>query len=288
MIDQFVIGFKTQRSWGSLAAIDFFLGGTGAGAFILSMYLGILPGMMIGWIAVALGAVALLIDLGRPDRFLRAGSQVARSWISRGVISTTVFLLFGILRIAAGIMSGLPWGAGSGLGQVITVLATLGALGVMLYTGFLLSQSPSIPFWNTTMLPLLFALSAFTCGIGVVMVLLPALGERSVDLRVVEVSAIGLLAASLVFLWIYLLTVSSSTVAAKESARMLTSRELVVPFLLGVNLIGLVVPLIIAVVAYLAGVWAMLPLAGILALVGGYLFRYSVLKAGVYPPVIDL
>lgn len=286
MIDQFVIGFKTQRSWGSLAATDFFLGGTGAGTFILSMYLGILPGMIIGWVAVALGAVALLIDLGRPDRFLRAGSRIASSWISRGVICTGVFLLFGILRLAAAIATSLPWGASSGLGQAIGVAATLGALGVMLYTGFLLSQSPSIPFWNTTMLPLLFALSAFSCGIGVVLVL-AALGQV-VDFKSVEVVGAGLFGVSLVFLWVYILSMSSSTVAAKESVKMLMSGRLAMSFLIGVNVIGLAIPLILAAAAYLGGTSAILLLAGILALVGGYLFRDSMLKAGVYPPVIDL
>ncbi len=138
-------------------------------------------------LALTLGAVALLVDLGRPDRFIRAGSQVARSWISRGAIFTSIFLLFGVLRIAAQVAPGLPWAPGGGLGQAVGLLATLGALGVMLYTGFLLSQSPSIPFWNTTMLPLLFASFAFTCGVGVVLVMLPILGEKAIDLMMAAI-----------------------------------------------------------------------------------------------------
>ena len=288
MIDQFVIGFKPQRWWGTLAAVDFFLGGTGAGTFILSMYLGLTAGMIIGWIAVALGALALLIDLGRPDRFLKASSQVARSWISRGVIFTSIFLLFGILRIAGAVSSGLPWGGASGLGQVIGVITTLGALGVMFYTGFLLSQSPSIPFWNTTMLPLLFALNAFTCGMGVIMVLMPALAGTSIDAKAVGLGGMALLGASLVFLWIYMLSMSSSTVAARESVRILTSGPAAPTFWTGVNAIGLIIPLIIVAIAYLGNSPAVLSVAGVLMLVGGYLFRQSILNAGVYPPVIDL
>ncbi len=293
MVDQFVIGFKTQKWWGSLAAIDFFLGGTGGGTFILSMYLGLPFGMVLGWIAVALGAVALLIDLGRPDRFLRAGSQVARSWISRGVVFTTLFLVFGLLRMAPEWLTGLAWGSSTGLGQAIGVVAALGALGVMMYTGFLLSHSPSIPFWNTTLLPLLFALYGFACGAGVLLVALPSLGGRAADLKSAAVIGIALFAACLVFLWIYLLTMASSTVAAKESVRMLVRAQLSVPFLIGVNLVGLVVPLVLAASVYLAdpGFAAASPAlaaAGLLALIGGYLFRYSLLRAGVYPPVIDL
>ncbi|MDP2726177.1 MAG: NrfD/PsrC family molybdoenzyme membrane anchor subunit, partial [Dehalococcoidia bacterium] len=137
MVDQFTIRFKTQSHWTSLAAIDFFLGGTGAGTFLLSMYLNVVVGMVIGWIAVALGALALLIDLGRPERFLRAGSQLGKSWISRGVIFTGLFLVFGILRLAPELLAGLPWGPATGLGQAIGVVVTLGAIGVMMYTGFL-------------------------------------------------------------------------------------------------------------------------------------------------------
>ena len=292
MVDQFTIGFRAQRWWGNLAAMDFFLGGTGGGAFLLSMYFGIPSGMVLGWIAVALGAVALLVDLGRPDRFLRAGSQISRSWISRGVVLTSIFLLFGLLRLAPEFIAGLPWGKDGGLGLGIGAVATLGALGVMMYTGFLLSQSPAIPFWNSTMLPLLFALYGFTCGAGAILLLLPAAGAGNLDLGTVEVVGISLTTASLVFLWVYLLNMSTSTVAAKESVRMLTSGDLALTFLLGVTLVGLVVPLVLMAVSYLAGAGpAALPAlatAGILVLIGGYLFRYSMLKAGVYPPVIDL
>lgn len=293
MIDQFTVGFKAQRSWGSLAAVDFFLGGTGAGAFIWSMYFGVPAGMIIGWMAVVLGAVALLVDLGRPGRFLRASSQIGRSWISRGVVFTSVFLVSGILRIASEMAGGLAWGGNTGPGQAIGLVAAAGALGVMLYTGFLLSQSPSIPFWNTTMLPLLFALYALTCGLGVILVLLPVIGEQAADLRSIQIAGIALTAISLVSLWGYLLSMSSSTVAARESVRLLTSGQLALPFLLGVNLVGLVLPLAAIAIAYLSGAGfgdasAVMAVAGVLALTGGYLFRHSMLKAGVYPPVIDL
>lgn len=292
MVDQFTIGFKTQRWWGSLAALDFFLGGTGAGAFIFSMYLGIVPGMALGWVAVALGAVALLVDLGKPGRFLRAGSRVGRSWISRGVMFTTIFLLFGLLRLATEWTAGLPWNNTDTLGQTISVIATIGALGVMLYTGFLLSQSPSIPFWNTTILPLLFALSGFTSGMGVTFVLVAVLGTRDIDPQSAGLMGMALLGSSLVFVWTYLLTTASSTLAARESVRMLVKGQMAFPFLVGATLVGLIVPLVLAVAVYLnSGSGTAFPLMGtigVLVLVGGYFFRYSVVKAGVYPPVIDL
>lgn len=293
MVDQFVIGFKTQKWWGTLAAADFFLGGTGAGTFLLAMYLGSVLGMVIGWLAVAAGAIVLLIDLGRPGRFIRAGSRLGRSWISRGVFLTSLFLLFGFLRVTGQDNGSLPWGTSTDLGLAIGVLAAIGGVGVMMYTGFLLSHSPAIPFWNTTLLPLLFAVYGLSCGAGVVMVALSLGGGRPAYASLVQPASLWLLGVSLVLTWVYLLTMASSTVAARESVRMLLRGPLWVEFLIGVTLVGLVAPLALVALVTLSSAPAAAPspvlaLAGVLALVGGYLFRRSILRAGVYPPVIDL
>ncbi|MBI4316876.1 MAG: polysulfide reductase NrfD [Chloroflexi bacterium] len=291
MVGQFTIGFKPQRLWTTLAAIDFFLGGTGAGAFLMAVYLGIGEGTTVGLVAVALGAIALLADLGRPERFWRAGSKVLVSWISRGVACTTVFMVFGVLYVVPDWVGGLPWSRGNFVGQGIGVIAAMGAVGVMMYTGFLLSHSPSIPFWNTTLLPLLFASSALASGAAALFVMLPVVDGRALDVKSMEVMGIGLLATNVVFLWVYVLNMYSSTIAAKASVRLLVRGNLAVPFLLGVTVVGQIIPLLLTTYAYLAGdVFAtprlLLPLAGVLALIGGYLFRRCMLKAGLYAPVL--
>ena len=291
MVTQFTIGFKPQRLWTSLAAIDFFLGGTGAGVFLVSMYLGLGAGGVAGLVGVALGALALLADLGRPERFWRAGSQVIMSWISRGVVLTLVFLVFGVLYVLPDWLAALPWSRGSGLGQGIGLIAALAAGGVMMYTGFLLSHSPSIPFWNTTLLPLLFVSSALTSGLGAVYILLPFVGDRAAGAARAEVLGIVFLAANLVVLAVYVLNMHFSTVGARESVRMLVRGSLASAFLGGVVVVGLVIPLVVTLVAYLGGrgfgtLPEVLAVEGILMLIGGYVFRHCVLKAGVYPPIM--
>ncbi|MBI4318331.1 MAG: polysulfide reductase NrfD, partial [Chloroflexi bacterium] len=184
-----------------------------------------------------------------------------------------------------------PWSRGSGLGQAIGVIAALGAVGVVMYTGFLLSHSPSIPFWNTTLLPLLFASSALTCGAGAVYVMLPVLDGRAVDVRSVAAMGIVLLGVNVVSLWVYMVNMYTSTVAARESVRLLLRGNLAVAFLAGVIGVGLVIPLVLTVTAYLAGgglaaVAPVLAVAGVLTLVGGYLFRHCMLKAGIYAPIL--
>ncbi len=293
MVAQFTIGFKPQRLWSSLAAIDFFLGGTGAGAFLVSMYLGSSVGAVIGLLAVVFGALALLADLGRPERFWRAGSKLLLSWISRGVAFTTVFVVFGILYIVPVWIAALPWSRETALGQAIGLIAALGAVGVMIYTGFLLSHSPSIPFWNTTLLPLLFVSSALTCGVGVLFVIAPASGERTINQMALESTGILLLALNIIFLAVYMLNMNSSTVAAKESVRMLVGGALAPMFWVGVMAIGLIIPLALTFFAYLIGTGSgatpmVMAVVGILILFGGFLFRQCMLKAGVYAPIISL
>jgi formate-dependent nitrite reductase membrane component NrfD len=58
-------------------------------------------------------------------------------------------------------------------------------------------------------------------------------------------------------------------------------------FWIGVILLGIVIPLAIVVPAYIGEVargW--LAVAGISELCGSFVLRYSLLKAGIYPPVI--
>ncbi len=290
MVDKFTVGFKPQNKWGWLAALDFFLGGTGAGAFLISMYFGINAGMIVGLIAVALGAMALLLDLGRPERFWKALTRVAFSWISRGTIFTAIFLVFGVLYIAPEFINGLFWSRETGLGQAIGLVAALGGIGVIIYTGFLLAHSASIPFWNTPLLPLLFVLFALITGAGALFMVLPFQGQLSIDIKSLQIMNILLLTATFVVLWIYIFNMFYSTLASRESVRLLLRGSLSWPFLVWVNAFGLIMPLAMTILIYAAGAGlsssaSVLFVAGALALLGGFYFRYSILKAGVYAPL---
>lgn len=293
MVDKFTVGFKAQNKWGWLAAIDFFLGGTGAGAFLISMYFGINAGLIVGLIAVALGALALLLDLGRPERFWKALNRLAVSWVSRGTVFTTIFLVFGILYIAPEFINELFWDRGTGLGQAIGFVAVLGGTGVIIYTGFLLAHLASIPFWNTPLLPLLFALFALISGAGALFVVLPFLGQRNIDFRSLQIMNIILLASTLGLIWIYILNMFYSTLASRESVRLLIKGSLSWPFLVWVNAFGLIMPLAMTILinsadAGLSSSAPVLFVAGMFALLGGFYFRYSILKAGVYAPLNPL
>lgn len=99
LIDKdFVIGFRTQEEWSWLIATAFFLGEIGAGLFFISFFLNYKLGALIGLLIVALGKnTAHLLYLGHPLRAWRAVLKPQTSWISRGLISVVVFMIFGFL-----------------------------------------------------------------------------------------------------------------------------------------------------------------------------------------------
>jgi len=74
--------------------------------------------------------------------------------------------------------------------------------------------------------------------------------------------------------------------AAKESVLFLVTGRFSVLFYAGVVGLGLVIPLAILTLSYFGKIKLfMLAVAGISELVGSFLLRYSLLKAGMYPPV---
>jgi formate-dependent nitrite reductase membrane component NrfD len=108
-MDRFVLEPKVQRVWGVPHATWFTLMGVGGGLFLLTRLLGLedetgtLFGMpladLISFVAIAVGGLILIADLGKPMRFIRAVVNPRTSWISRGAIADFVFLIAGGLLV---------------------------------------------------------------------------------------------------------------------------------------------------------------------------------------------
>src|SRR3990170_5734077 len=100
-IDEFLIGVKPQREWGWLVITYLFLGGAGAGLFLISLYIDHGWAGALGLVVVISGTGLLLLDLGRPERFWRAFYRPQSSWISRGCFFITLLVAFGGLHLAS-------------------------------------------------------------------------------------------------------------------------------------------------------------------------------------------
>ena len=281
MAHEFNMELTPQEEWSWLVAIDLFLGGMGGGLFLFSQIFGLSSLVALLSLAlVVLGGLVLLSELGHPLRAWRALAKPFSSWISRGVIFVALFLIFGALYVAPAfeMFSSLPGASDPTTRKAIGAIAGLSAFLVTLYPGFVLAASPSIPFWNSPLLPVLFASHSLLGASGIVF-LLSASALNGAALPAIRVVGEVLIVANFVLIAIYLATLKGSGLAAREAVRRLNEGPLGWTFRIGVVLVGMIVPLAVVLWLPSAAVFA-----GICILIGALLFRYCVLKAGVYVP----
>ena len=278
----FNMEMRSQQEWSWLLAIDLFLGGVGGGLFLLFQFFSLpLFVAILALVLVALGALVLLSELGHPLRAWRAIFKLRTSWISRGVLFVSLFLGAGALYVASTMaaFSWLPW-AGDTLGaRILWYIAGFCAVFVILYPGFILTASPAVPFWKTPLLPVLFLTPSIRGASGIVLLISPffalAPGPPPIGSLVLL-----LIVVNFVIISIYLSTMNHSGRAAKEAVQLLTQRgRLGWTFGMGALLVGMILPLFVLVWVPSGAV-----LAGAFILTGALLFRYCILKAGVYVP----
>lgn len=285
-MNRFQVGYTTQKEWRILILTAFFLGGVGGGLFLVASVANFVPGLILAWLIIVVGkGTTHLIFLGHPLRFWRilvSWSALKTSWLTRGMWGLVVFTPFGGLHI----LSSLGWlPIGGAAGTLVLIIAMASAAWVMIYTGFVMAQSPAIPLWNTPLLPVLFMAYGLAGGVDLTMISLAAMGEEAASS--IELAAIVLPVIIAVFVWAYLGLMSSSRAGAKEAVRMVTKGQLAVTFWSVVVIIGLVIPLIVAIYAYFIGIpTAVAGIVGLLSVVGCLFFRNTLLRAGVFETLI--
>lgn len=117
---------------------------------------------------VLLGMLFLLTDLGVPSRLLLVLSRPFASAISFGAWSLALFIMFAVAREI--VLTIFP-NKLQKTKTTLSLLATLAALAVALYTGFYLYSVPTIAFWHTFLIVVLFLASALSSGTAVLITL---------------------------------------------------------------------------------------------------------------------
>jgi len=291
-LPQIKVNPAVQKEWGWPIAAAVFLGGLGGALFLLSNFAFLTIGMVLGIVGMCSSVGFLLVDLGKRARFWRVFYKPRTSWLSRGAISLTGAVVFGMLYTALSCVGGLSFRSAPAVRSVIGYIADIFAFLVVLYTGFLLSASRSIPTWNTWFLPAQFVIYAFLGGIDV-LIILRALGSISLDMEILAPVAILLLSAAFVLLAIYAAAMSYVRIGAKEGASLLLKGSISHLFLWGVFVVGLTIPIFIDLIVILrfpsfetVMARTLIGLGAALTLIGSFLYRYALLKTGVYNPPI--
>jgi formate-dependent nitrite reductase membrane component NrfD len=283
---EWMINYTRQTEWidrrGIFLWIAFYAGGLGGGLFLVSLFFNSLWGMFISWLIIAVvKGGAHLVYLGKPLRFWRIVFRPQSSWLARGIIFVFAFVIFSAVQMAFTF-----WLPGTAVEIVFKVLAGIAALAVTVYTGFVLNTVKAVPFWNSTMLPILFVLCGILGGFGLTVIIF--LNSGSVQIAAAEAGSRWLLIINALLIGIYLWAAANRETTGKQSVIQQIRGNLALVFWVGIVLLGIVIPLVIAFGSYFAGeISSPLLVTGVVCeVIGGLALRYCVLKAGAYKPLV--
>jgi formate-dependent nitrite reductase membrane component NrfD len=279
---EFMVKYTPHTRWaegsGALIAVAFFLGGISGGLYLMSLYFDSLLGMFIGWLLALLVGMVDMVHLHKPLRFWRMLLKPNTSWIARGFIFIAFFIGFGALQLAVSY-----WLPGRVLENVLKVFSGLGAFGVVIYSGFVMSYVKAIRLWNSAVIPLLFVISSLVGGADIL--LLINLGKNIVQVDTLEAVLQIMLVSYAVMIGLHIWISTYSSPAARNSAMWILKGNIASIFWTVTVLVGIIIPLFIFFF-FSSEVTALLITGAIFVIIGNFTLRYILLKGGLYSPLV--
>lgn len=278
---RFAFGYYRQTFWNWLIGTAFFLGGLGAGLFVLSLLTDHTAGMLAGYLIVVVGKnTAHLVFLGRPERFWRAAMRPDRSWIARGIWAMGFFAVSGLVLLLPRVL-GTAWQLSGWLNGAATAVAVLSAVVIMFYDGLVMNCSPGVAFWRTRLLPLLLLMYATLGGATLSLTIRELRGEAIPDF--LPNLEHGLLVANFILLAAYLARMNRSLPAARATLRQWLSGSYARVFFGLVLVVGLLATLLLSVVQnHVQATWLVILIA-VCELTGDFTLMMLLLKSGLFP-----
>lgn len=293
-----------QKVWGWELAGYLFLAGVGAGAYLLGFILELIDTSLVPITrftvvlsapVVILGTIFLILDLGRKNLFFLAGARPASSWIARGTIIISVFILLDLLYIAGWVWP-LNWlETMPGLRLTLASIITLFSVLTLIYTGLVLGAARPITFWKTGLLPLLFLLSGLSTGV-MAAILYSAIAGLSTgistepSLKILAYADVVIIILETATTAVYLIRMSNIREADMSMHNVLKGRY-APHFWVGVVFAALVLPFAFAVYhALLTGETGAFTLVttivySVIGLIGGFSLRYVIVAGGTFMPI---
>jgi sulfite dehydrogenase (quinone) subunit SoeC len=283
---EWMIRSTYQTEWikerGIFLWLAMYAGGLGGGLYLVSLYFNSLPGMLISLLVVAgLKGSFHFAYLGKPLRFWRIMLRPQTSWLARGFL----FVVFFVVSVAGQIALSL-WAPGTGWETLLKVAAGLMAVGLMIYTGFVLNSVKAVSLWNSSLVPVLFVTWGLMGGFG--SSILIALYDGRIDIHAAETGTWWLLVINGLLVSLYLWTTAHRDETGRKSVMDQMRGAMAPAFWIGVVVLGLAIPLIIVMTSFLTGhlVPALL-IAGVACeITGGLTMRYCLLRVGIYKPLL--
>jgi phenylacetyl-CoA:acceptor oxidoreductase subunit 2 len=152
-----------QTNWDIRAALNFILGGTGAGLLLIVAISGVTGGtlraeMVLGMGLIGAGLISVWFEIGRPLRAIHVGFNPFTSWMTRESFAAGAVFVLGLSA---------AWLANLALAQA----AALAALVFAYCQGRMLQGAKGIPAWRVPALAWLIFTTALAEGAGLFVVL---------------------------------------------------------------------------------------------------------------------
>ncbi|MBR8462975.1 polysulfide reductase NrfD [Campylobacter sp. faydin G-24] len=307
----------TEIYWPWPIAIYLFLAGLSAGAMMVAIKLRwklidpnavsaeskfdacFKAATIIAPITICIGLSLLVFDLGKPLNFY----WILLKYNFTSVMSIGVALLlvytpfaFAYLLVAfAPQIKSMNIGLLNGLSNLmlrplllkfIEILLFILAIGVGVYTGFLLSAVHKLPLWDTPILPILFLVSGFSSGIAASVLGGMLLFKKDVDRHIVanllKFDLITIVCELVLLGVLFALMFGGNEASVAVAKSVLSSSYLSQIFWFGVIGVGLILPIIIDFTALKGHAYkpAVIIFNTLIVITGVILLRYYIVYAG--------
>lgn len=282
---EWMIKYTPQLEWlngrGIYIWLAMYTGGLSSGLYLTSLYFNNLLGMFVGLLISLLMGLFYILHLRKPERFWRLLLRPQTSWISRGLICVILFFIFGAIGI---ILS--YWYSGGVWEMLLKIIAGIFAFGQLLYTGFVISYTRAIKFWNSAIVPIISVVCSLLGGLAILLLIM--LGNDYAEIIILKQIIFILLVIYAIFIAIFLYNTTYGELAAKESVKKIVWGDGAVTFWIGEILIGLLVPISILIANYFTGEISavLLITVAFCLIIGGLSFRRSLFEGGIYTPLL--
>ncbi|MDR1015491.1 MAG: polysulfide reductase NrfD [Coriobacteriales bacterium] len=277
-----------------------FLAGAGSGAYVLAAAFSLARrwsqaesvkeygeitrgGFYLGPLLVMLGVVFLIFDLGSPEKAYRLFLSTKFTYLTFGSWTVLLFCLFAtalaLLRSTSLIR--LPRLAF----KALELFSLACALGIMAYTGMLLSSMPSIPFLNSPLVVVLLVASSLATGSALITLYGFFNQQRKsmfFGLKVIPRIDLVLIAIEILALAGLVVSKYFEGPVALASVRTLLTGEGAYVFWFGTVLMGVVVPCFANLLNRQTLHMVNQAISSVAILIGGFALRYALVTSGLH------
>ena len=261
---------RRQRVWRWPAAINFILGGMGAGLYLFSLLMTWLgtPAptgfKLLAPALTALGLLSLTVEAGRPLRSLHLFRALHHSWMSREALAGALFIVTAVL---SWIWSPV-W---------LSLLTAVFAAGFILSQGFIVYRAYAVTAWNKPVVPWLFFLSGLAAGGGLTL-MIAAFEDAASLASMARIGLVSLSAGGAAWVWYLFSSLDTAFEAAVSSLR--SPKALTLTLVVG-HVLPILLLLLMTMIDNHSGQTILALIAGIMIIVGNAAQKLQlILKAG--------